>query len=509
MTFEAAQQVADAVLYEGYLLYPYRASSDKNRVRFQFGVVAPMDFSLADGSETWETQTECLVDAAGDARIDVRVRFLQLQARSVETVDAAGGTGFVPVASLVVGDDEWLTWEEAIEGQVEAVDLSLTELRAVDRTIPFTIAGGEEIEPIDDRDGLPAGRIVRSRWQIDGFLRASAEAVDGYTRLRVRVENLTASPPDVRLRDEALRRSLLGCHTLLAVRDGSFLSLIDPPPAAAAASKGCVNLKTWPVLVADEGRPDLMLSSPIILYDHPAIAKESPNALFDGTEIDEILTLRIMTLSDEEKRAARATDPRAKAIIDAADDMPPEILDRLHGAIRYLRETPNREVGGREGVEHIDHAAAIRPWSPDGTEPDWPTLTTASLGLEPDGSSDLPPSVWAPDARVPPDRAAILIDGMTVSKGASVRLQPNRRADSMDVFLRDRRATVEAVYESVDDDMHVAVTLDDDPGNDLQRETGRFFYFAPDELEPLAPAPAGAGPAPVILERSARSRAMP
>ena len=75
----------------------------------------------------------------------------------------------------------------------------------------------------------------------------------------------------------------------------------------------------------------------LFLYDYPQIAPESPGDLYDATEIDEILTLRTMTLTDEEKREARATDPRAAAIIDRVDDMPPEILDRLHGAVRYLR----------------------------------------------------------------------------------------------------------------------------------------------------------------------------
>ncbi len=501
MTFEAAQSVADAVLYEGYLLYPYRSSSDKNRVRFQFGVVAPRDHSLADGSETWEMQTECLIEAGGEPRVDVRVRFLQLQARSVEAVDPDAPGGFSAVASLDVAGDELLSWEEATEGQVDATNLALDALCGSEQAISFAIPGGESTEVVLDEGGVLAGRIIRTRWPIDGLLRVSAERVGGYTRLRVRVENLTTSPAGAARRDEALRRSLLGCHTLLAILNGSFVSLIDPPPGAVEASAGCTNLKTWPVLVGEEGARDLLLSSPIILYDYPTIAKESQGSLFDSTEIDEILTLRIMTLSDDEKRAARATDPRARAIIDAADDMPPEILDRLHGAIRYLRETTSHETGTTQAGD------AIRPWSPDLEAPDWPTFTASSVGLPEREGSDLPPSVWEPDARVPPDRAAIEIAGMTVSKGASVRLRPNRSADSMDYFLTGRLATVEAVYESVDDEMHVAVTLDDDPANDLQRASGRYFYFAPDELEPLEPAAPGAGPAPIVLERPARSDA--
>ncbi len=398
--------------------------------------------------------------------------------------------------------------------------VSIAGLIAGSRDVPFRIPGDEQIETVTDSEGRPAGRIVRTRWQIDGRLLLTCEAVDPYVRLRVRVENLTTSPAGTMRRQEALRRSLLGCHTLLAVRDGTFVSMIDPPADAAAAVKASTNLKTWPVLVGTDGDRDLVLSSPIILYDYPAIAEESQGSLFDSTEIDEILTLRIMTLTDDEKKVARATDPRARAIIDAADDMPPEILDRLHGAIRYLRESPNREVGataaGRDsepatvvagGAQDDDPAAAIQPWTPDLSEPDWPTFTNESLGLPPDGPSGLPPSVWEPDARIPPNQAAIEIAGVAVSRGASVRLRPNRRADSMDFFLAGKTATVELVYESVDDDMHVAVTLDDDPAQDINRVSGRYYYFAPDELEPLSPAPADTQPPPIMLERAARSEA--
>ncbi|MEO7119426.1 MAG: hypothetical protein ABIZ34_10690 [Candidatus Limnocylindrales bacterium] len=201
-----------------------------------------------------------------------------------------------------------------------------------------------------------------------------------------------------------------------------------------------------------------------------------------------------MTMSDAEKRAARATDPRARSIIDSADHLPQEMLERLHGAVRYLRETP---APSPADVPPADPADAIRPWSPE--EPDWPTLREPAADR-----MELPPSVWEPEARVAPDRAAIEIAGLTISKGASVVLRPNRRADSMDFFLAGKVATVEAVYESVDDDTHVAVTVDDDPATDLHRAYGRFFYFAPDELEPLAPAPVGTGPAPIVLEPSAR-----
>ena len=488
-SFAAAQRIADAVLYEGYLLYPYHASSSKNRVRFQFGVVVPRAHGELDPSETWHQQTELLVtrsaaaaSRAEDLRVTVRVRFLQLQARAVEAADPDAPDGFRAVPLLAVGDDEIVAWEEAIEGAVDIADVSVTDLIASGesgRPVPFAIEGGQDIELVADPAGTPTGRIVRTRWPMDGRILLTAMAVDGFIRLGVRVENLTApvaaaADAPAASRDEALRRSLLGCHTLLSVAGGSFISQTDPPAEAAAAAAACRNVKVWPVLVGEAGSNDLVLSSPIILSDHPAVAPESPRDLFDGAEIDEILTLRIMTLSDEEKRQARATDPRARAIIDAADDMPPEILDRLHGAIRYLRGGP----AGRE-VNRSAESEADVPYVPFDPTADleFPTLST------PQTDGPLPASVWEPQARVAPELMTATVGNRQIAKGSSVRLLPVRRADAMDTFLIGRLATVEAIFESVDDEQFVAVTIDDDPGNDLHRASGRYFYFSPDELE--------------------------
>jgi hypothetical protein len=485
MRFDAAQQVADAVLYEGYVLYPYRASSDKNRVRFQFGVLAPRHQAQLDGSENWDMQTECLVVPSGHPVMDIRVRFLQLQARTVEAIDPMSPEGFTGVASLDVGDEELVTWDEAIEEHVEIAGRPVADVLQAAEIVPFSLGGARLVEHVHGPDGEIAGRVVRSRWPIDGQDILSAEALGNVVRVRVRIENVTAwSDPDAG-RDETLRRSLLGCHTLLAVAGGSFVSMTDPPADARTAAKASVNRNTWPVLVGDAGS-DVLLSSPIILPDHPEIAPESPGDLFDATEIDEILTLRIMTLTDAEKRSARATDPRARRIIDRADTMPPEMLDKLHGAIRYLREGPaGRPVDSPASTTSAPEtaqaagpgdAAAIRlfdPFSPD-ADP-----------------FAMPASTWEPRARVAPELATIRIGDQDVRKGSSVRIRPQRRADAMDLFLAGRLATVEAIFESVDDETYVAVTIDDDPATELHREYGRFFYFGPDELEPLTHSPAG------------------
>ena len=118
----------------------------------------------------------------------------------------------------------------------------------------------------------------------------------------------------------------------------SFVSLLEPAAACGDGGGRLHQRRHVPRAGRRRREPsDVMLSSPIILYDHPGVAPESPGDFCDATEIDEILALRVLTLTDEEKAEARGTDPRAAAIIDRCDDMPPEIWARLHGAVRSLR----------------------------------------------------------------------------------------------------------------------------------------------------------------------------
>ncbi|MEO7119427.1 MAG: hypothetical protein ABIZ34_10695, partial [Candidatus Limnocylindrales bacterium] len=200
-------------------------------------------------------------------------------ARTVDSVNAAASGGFSSASSLEVATETVVPWDEAIEGQVDEQGLPIAELLGSERVVPFSLEGAREIEDVTGPDGEAIGRVVRTRWPIEGLLRLSAQHDSGLIRLHVRVENVTVCGPEVASRPDALRRSLLGCHTLLAVRDGSFLSLTDPPPEAADAARACANLRTWPVLVGDEGSRDLLLSSPIILYDYPVIAPESQGDL--------------------------------------------------------------------------------------------------------------------------------------------------------------------------------------------------------------------------------------
>jgi hypothetical protein len=410
---DAARRIADAVLYEGYLLYPYRAGAVKNKLRWQFGVYVPPGFTVTE--EPSAGQTECLVESG--ETVHLRSRFLHVQARTSEGAEP---------------------YDEAAEREVDAV-WPLAELLEGERVHETRIPGGSETV-----DG------VTRTWQpLDVRIRASAERPPGpygVVRLRVRLENTGAWTGEER--SEALRHSLVAAHTMIALTGGVFVSLTDPPEWARPAAEACENLHTWPVVIED----DLVLSSPIILEDRPRIAPESPGDLFDATEIDEILSLRTLTLTDEEKREARATDPRAAEIIDRVDAMPPELLERLHGAIR--------SPGPRRG------------WDADKDEV--PALTTEEPWWDPGA-----------DASVDPETDRITVAGHEVGKGSKVRLRPAGRADAQDMFVAGRTATVEAVLFDVDGSQHLAVTIDDDPGTDLRRAQGRYWYFAPDEVEPL------------------------
>ncbi|MEU4491976.1 hypothetical protein AB0F96_00615 [Streptomyces sp. NPDC023998] len=466
--FAVARQVADAVLFEGYVLYPYRASAAKNRLRWQFGVLVPPAWG-AECEEHDFQHTECLMEPKAGATLAVEVRFLHAQRRTVQQARQDGG--FETVPELHLEDRVLVPWDEGVEERVEVV-ASVADLTGDGVTFEFTRLAREETEPVLDAAGRTAGRLIRRREEISGAVRLSARELDGpyrVLRLTAVLENTsTWTPPDGAAadRDAALPRSLVAAHLLMGLSAGSFLSMTDPPEWARGAIASCRNLHTWPVLAGEPGRADLVLSSPIILEDHPAIAPESPGALYDATEIDEILALRTAALTDEEKREARGTDERAAAVIDLADSMPPEVLERLHGAVRALRE-----VTGPDAADASPPARGSLPDQYAVQAPDTPWWDPAS------------------DSGFDPARDRVLVDGRSLGAGSRVLLRPGlRRTDAQDLFLHGRSARVEAVLHDVDGAVHLAVTVEGDPGADIRREQGRFLYFQPDEVTPLEDA---------------------
>jgi hypothetical protein len=345
------ERIAEAVLYEGYILYPYRPSV-KNRQRWTFGGLYPVAYcdAAADGSAS-SSQTECLIKGSDATMFEARVRFLHLTSRQAAeaTIPCAewtsdGDCSFHPVDVLRVGNRLYQTWQEAEERAVPLPTATLGALRESATTTRFRFPGGRHLDPIRDAAGAIVGQLIREQNSLDGLAEISAmEVASELFRVTLRVTNLTPVAEDiVRDRDQAILCSFASTHAVLSCFSGSFLSLVDPPEFAREAAAACRNIGTWPVLVGEEGQADTMLSAPIILYDYPQVAPESPGNFFDGTEIDEMLTLRIMTLTDAEKGAMAAVDNRAGALLERTEAMAREHLLGLHGVVRELR-TPRED----------------------------------------------------------------------------------------------------------------------------------------------------------------------
>ena len=511
MTIEAARAVADAVLYEGYLLYPYRASSAKNRSRWQFGVLGPPFASASAFGEPPGMAMQCLLTPGG--HVTVHLRFLHLQVRVVER---PAGPGLVEAVPAVTVDGETiLSWDEAVEHEI-----TLPPFTGPPLDFPVTVPGFASVEPLP----AGAGRIARRRWPLTARVLVNAAPDGDLLRLTVTVTN--EHPDPVADKESTARHSLLGTHLLLEATGASFVSLVDPPPPFAAAAARCHQDRCWPVLA---GTNALLLGAPIILYDHPQIAAESPGPLFDLTEIDEILTLRVMTMTDDEKAEARATDPRARAIIDRCDALTPTDLQKLHGARRPDPTPPPSSPAPHDDTvvpSPTQLSAPPRPLAPS------PDRAPGSKVLAALGGGEVPASSWdrvsggevlasfgggevpasfrdrapvddvpvfgeapwwdpAADASVDPARDTVDVGGVLVGRDSLVRLRPTRRADAQDLFLAGRLARVTAVLSDVDGGTHVAVVLTDDPAADLDDWYGRYYYFAPDELEPAGVAIGG------------------
>ena len=441
MNEELVNSIVQAVLYEGYILYPYRASAKKNRQRFTFGRVYPEAYSEAqNGAEAFVIQTECLVEGHAPA-VEVKVRFLHPMAREVGRL-ATSREGnneplsFEPVDELRVDDTIYQTWQEAVEREVSERTLVCQLSTGIERR-EFHFPGTRRFEHLYDRDQRPAGVILRRQEAVEGVLEMAAEALDAdLFRITVRIVNRSPLAAEQLEDQEAvLMRTFASTHTILHAEGGKFLSLIDPPASVAAYAAACKNIGTWPVLVGEEEKceRDAMISSPIILYDYPKIAPESPGDLFDAAEIDEILTLRIMSMTDEEKREMRNVDEQARRILERTEALPQEHLLKMHGALRDLRPLDEDFFNPRSRIESVDVA------------------------------------------------------GVPLHAGSRVRIRPRGRADVMDLALAGKTAVIEAIECDAEDQIQLALVLEDDPGKDLgmMRQPGHRFFYGVDEVEPV------------------------
>lgn len=333
MSRELAEKIANAVLYEGYMLYPYRRSAIKNRQRWTFGILYPPAYrEVGSGTERSGMHSECLLQGNGDATVRIQIRFLHLMAGQVARLVSER---FEPVPSSALDDDRIESRDEGVERSVE---FNLESLRNLSQRFDFRFPGEQQTEPLRDRADNVIGSVSRTQHEVSGTVFASSEPIaDGVVKLTIDVFNDTSLPSDALDRNAALLRSLLSAHTILTVTGGEFVSLLDPPEDLRAAVNACKNIGNFPVLVGTQDERDLLLCSPILLYDYPQIAPESAGDFFDATEMDEMLTLRIMTLTEQEKDEMRLAGDHVRGLLQRTEETAREQLARTHGAIRSLR----------------------------------------------------------------------------------------------------------------------------------------------------------------------------
>jgi len=300
VNFEAVQKIANAVLYEGYMLYPYRPSSTKNRQRWNFGTLYPQRFAEAQQPpEAFWLRVECLVDASLDARLTVRVRFLHLDPNQMPQATKAGN------------------WVEGVERDADT-EHGICDLLGKSCAV-----------------NLLLGSLM-------GQMTLSAKAIDG-SLIKLGIELANVTPAESATREDALRYAFSSAHLLVGIEGGRFISMLDPPDQFQQHANECHNVGVYPVLVGEPGSRDKMLCSPIILYDYPQVAPESAGDFFDGTEMDEMLSLRVLTMTDEEKAEMKSADARSRRLLERTETLPAEHMMKLHGAIRGLRRVRQQE----------------------------------------------------------------------------------------------------------------------------------------------------------------------
>ena len=320
MNFDGVEKIAAAILYEGYILYPYRPAAIKNRQRWNFGTLYPRVYAEAQRpQEPFRLVAECLVVPEANASLDLKISFLQLVRQRQTSSENPG--------NLL---DPSLAWDEAIERTAKYQNLLLRDLIAA----PLILA--LQMGPTHLSEDRSSDRAAG----LQAILKIGGEILhNGAYKLHLELENAsTLISGQETKRDEALQRSFISAHVLLGINNGEFVSLLDPAETYKESPADCHNIGVFPVLAGEEPDRTMMLCSPIILYDYPKIAPESEGDFFDGTEMDEMLTLRVLTLTDAEKQEMRAGDSRARKILERTESLTAESMLKAHGVIRGLRE---------------------------------------------------------------------------------------------------------------------------------------------------------------------------
>jgi hypothetical protein len=441
MTNNFLEAIVHTILYEGYILYPYRASSPKNQhERFTFGRIYPQSYSQTDsGHELFQIQSDVLLRVDEEApELQISLGFLQpihreigLLSEPLARLPRAEELRLKVVPKLEVDGKIYQEWMEATERQIPVTLAESSESIAA----PFHFEAERSLEPILNDHGLIVAVIQRVQSAIAGTITAKAVRLNR-SLFKISVTARNESPVQESgegVAEKILMSTFASAHLIFQTQRGEFISLLEPPKGVEAFAAQCQNVGVWPVLVGNKakGERSTMLASPIILYDYPEIAPDSVGDFFDGTEIDEMLTLRVMTLTDSEKTEIQL-DGFSRRILERTHSLDEKSMQKLHGGMRPANSSVE---------EFFNPVRAIK---------------------------------------------TVRVGGVELTTGDKVIIRPKRRADAIDLMLAGKKAVIEALEQDAEGEIHLALILDDDPGGDLglERQTGHRFFYRSDEVEP-------------------------
>lgn len=304
------EQLTRALLYEGYALFPYKRTATKNMKPVPFGVVYPQHYNFHHAEAHSHLQTECIVKGNADLEMEIKVRFLHLRIKNLlervenGVVDERDENGFHAVESLQSGDENYVSGWEAIEREIASGNVSISKLVQHGMECRIEFPEAEESRFLHNSANESVGKQIIRLSPLVGLMTISARPIDGWEnffKITVKVINTTrVKNPNTASRNEIFKQSFLSTHTILRASGGEFISVFAPEEQWQAVVAQCQNINTWPVLVDQDN--STMLSSPIIIYDHPQMAPQSTGDLFDSTEIEEALLLHVAVLSEAEKK---------------------------------------------------------------------------------------------------------------------------------------------------------------------------------------------------------------
>lgn len=301
------EKLADAILYEGYLLYPYRKSAIKNHYRFNFGLIEPNDYF----------QTQVLVSGIYQ-NLDVNVRFLQNQKRQI--IDNEGNK----LERYEFENQIFETWDEVVERNIKT-----------NKSTDFSF----EIETNEEELIKGKAKYLRKTENVKGKVIIESKKIkENLVRLTVKIFNHSKT------------EKFISTHAVLSIENAEFVSLLEFENEFEIEVKSLKQKNLFPVLI----EKNVMLASPIILYDYPQIAPESMGDFYDSTEIDELLTLRILTMTEHEKKEANSLDSHAQKIIQQTEKT--ELMN-LHGVFR--EEISNIKIGQKVRLKPKNSADAF------------------------------------------------------------------------------------------------------------------------------------------------------